>query len=86
MTYVTILMTIITLIGTVGNSFQKSWCFYIWIPTNCFWIFYNLYISEYAQAIIYSANLITSIIGLINWTRKEQERKKQEINSLYNKL
>lgn len=68
---ITLIVTIITLIGTVANSFQKRWCFYIWICTNLFWIGYNLYIFEYFQTVIYVANLITSIIGLIKWKSSE---------------
>lgn len=62
------IVTVITLIGTIGNSFQKKWCFYIWIPTNIFWIIYNIIIKQYAQSIVYLINLITSIIGLNKWT------------------
>lgn len=72
MTIITYLITAITLIGTVANSLQKRWCFYIWIPTNLFWVIYNLVIGQYAQAILYTVNTITSIIGLIQWTKKAQ--------------
>lgn len=66
MTYI---ITIITLIGTVANSLQKKWCFYIWIPTNLFWVVYNIIIKQYAQAGLFIANTITSIIGLIKWSK-----------------
>lgn len=70
MEIITYVITLITLIGTVGNSFQKTWCFYIWIPTNLFWVVYNIIIGQYAQAILYTVNTITSIIGLIKWSYK----------------
>ena len=69
MNVISYIITIITLVGTVGNSFQKRWCFYIWIPTNLFWVIYNIIIAQYQQSIIYAANLVTSIIGLIKWRR-----------------
>lgn len=67
MNIISYVITAITLVGTLGNSFQKRWCFYIWIPTNAFWVIYNIAIGQYQQAIIYGVNLITSIIGLIKW-------------------
>ncbi len=75
MEYVSYIVTVITIIGTIANSFQKWWCFIIWIATNTFWIIYNLAIKEYQQAIIYFVNDITSIIGIINWRRKDKEMK-----------
>lgn len=65
------IITAITLIGTIGNSFQKIWCFYIWIPTNLFWIIYNIIIKQYQQAILYTVNIITSIVGLISWRKNK---------------
>lgn len=64
---VTYIITALTIIGTVANSFQKRWCFVVWIITNVFWIIYNLSIQQQAQALLYVVNLITSIIGLIKW-------------------
>lgn len=64
---VTYIITALTIIGTVANSFQKRWCFVVWIITNAFWIIYNLSIQQQAQALLYVVNLITSIIGLIKW-------------------
>lgn len=69
MNIISYVITVITLIGTLGNSFQKIWCFYIWIPTNLFWVVYNVAIRQYQQAIIYTVNCITSIIGLIKWSK-----------------
>lgn len=74
MTIVSYVVTVITIIGTVANSFQKWWCFIIWIATNTFWIIYNITIKEYQQAFIYVVNDITSIMGLINWRKKEKEK------------
>lgn len=69
MTLLSYIITIITLIGTLANSFKKRWCFYIWIPTNLFWVIYNITIHEYQQSILYIVNTITSIIGLIKWSK-----------------
>lgn len=72
-TIISYLITAITLVGTVGNSFQKVWCFYIWIPTNLFWVIYNIVIGQYQQAILYTVNTITSVMGLYNWKKKDNK-------------
>lgn len=65
------IVTVLTLVGTVANAFQKSWCFYLWIITNLFWIAYNINIKQYQQAIIYIVNTIICIIGIINWHKNK---------------
>ena len=72
MEVISYVITAITLIGTVANSLQKKWCFYIWIPTNLFWVVYNLVIKQEAQSILYMVNTATSIVGLIKWSRKSE--------------
>lgn len=56
--------------GTIANSFQKKWCFYIWICTNLFWIIHNMAMEQYAQGLLYIFNFITCIIGLVKWKKK----------------
>lgn len=60
----------LSMVGTIANSFQKKWCFYIWGITNSFWIIYNVAHKQYAQALLYIFNLTTCIIGLIKWQKK----------------
>lgn len=61
------LITALSIIGTIANSFQKRWCFYIWGATNTFWIAYNILNWQYAQALLYIFNLVMSIVGIIKW-------------------
>lgn len=65
------IVTVLTLVGTVANAFQKSWCFYLWIVTNLFWIIYNITIQQYQQAIIYIVNTIICVIGIVNWHKNK---------------
>lgn len=65
------IVTVLTLVGTVANAFQKSWCFYLWIVTNLFWVVYNITIQQYQQAIIYSVNTIICVIGIVNWRKNK---------------
>lgn len=64
---ITYLMAVASMIGTVANSFQKKWCFYVWFCTNLFWIIYNLKIRQYAQMLLYIFNLATCVIGILKW-------------------
>lgn len=61
------IVTLASIIGTVANSFQKRWCFCIWICTNAFWCIYNIINKQYAQALLYLFNFIMAIIGLVRW-------------------
>ena len=67
------IITAASIVGTVANSFQKRWCFAIWACTNTFWIIYNITFKSYAQALLYTFNLIMAIIGLIKWKDKPKE-------------
>lgn len=76
------IITGISIIGTVANSFQKRWCFYVWSGTNTFWIIYNLLNAQYAQSILYLFNLIMAIIGLIKWKGKDNGSERARSNTI----
>jgi len=63
------IVTLASIIGTVANSFQKRWCFCIWLCTNAFWCIYNIINKQYAQALLYLFNFIMAIIGLVKWNK-----------------
>lgn len=63
------IVTALSIVGTIANSFQKRWCFIIWMCTNTFWCIYNIINKQYAQAILYLFNFIMAIIGLIKWKK-----------------
>lgn len=64
------IITALSLIGTVANSLQKRWCFYIWICTNAFWVVYNAIIGSYSQMILYLFNFAMAIIGVWKWKKE----------------
>lgn len=64
------IVTTASIIGTVANSFQKRWCFYVWVCTNTFWCIFNAMNGSYAQAALYAFNFIMAVVGLIQWKRK----------------
>lgn len=67
-------VTAISIIGTIANSFQKRWCFYVWIITNSFWVVFNTINKQHSQAILYLFNLAMAIVGLRKW-RKTKVKK-----------
>lgn len=63
------LMTALSIVGTIANSFQKRWCFWFWLITNAFWIGYNFINGCYAQMLLYIFNCGTCILGLFKWQK-----------------
>lgn len=70
MQYIAYFVTAASIVGTVANSFQKRWCFWVWICTNSFWCIYNVVNGSYAQALLYAFNFAMAILGLIKWRKK----------------
>lgn len=65
----TYVMMVIALVGSYLNAKQRREGFLLWMITNGFWIIHNLTVSEYAQSILYAANMVIAIMGFINWKR-----------------
>lgn len=75
MNFIPYIITAASIVGTVANSLQKRWCFYVWLCTNSFWCIYNVVNRSYAQALLYAFNFAMAILGLIKWRRNEIRRK-----------
>lgn len=71
MNYIAYFVTIASIIGTVANSFQKRWCFWVWGCTNTFWCIFNIMNGSYAQALLYTFNFIMAVVGLAKWKKRE---------------
>lgn len=67
------LITAASIVGTCANSFQKKWCFYVWMVTNTFWCVYNFIAGQHAQAILYVFNFVMCVVGLRKWKKGEKE-------------
>lgn len=70
------LVTFISIIGTVANSYKKSWCFYLWLFTNGFWCVYNVIYQSYAQSILYAVYFVLSIVGIVQWKKGANNEKR----------
>lgn len=77
MNYIAFLFTAASIVGTLANSFQKKWCFGVWICTNSFWCVYNTINGQYAQALLYVFNFITCVIGLWKWKNPNTKRNEE---------
>ena len=69
MQYIAYFVTAASIIGTVANSFQKRWCFWVWLCTNAFWCVFNLAYSSDAQVLVYAFNFAMAVLGLVRWKR-----------------
>ena len=69
MQYIAYFVTAASIIGTVANSFQKRWCFWVWLCTNAVWSVFNLAYSRYAQGPLYAFNFAMAVLGLVRWKR-----------------
>ncbi len=67
MRYLPYIITLLSVAGTVANSLQKRWCFWVWLCTNAFWVVFNVTSGSYAQALLYAFNFATAILGLCRW-------------------
>ena len=74
MNYIAYIVTALSIVGTVANSFQKRWCFIVWVFTNSFWCVFNIINGSYAQAILYAFNLAMAFIGLWKWRKNERQK------------
>lgn len=74
LTYIAYLITALSIIGTVANSFKKRWCFYIWLITNLFWVAFNLMNGVYPQALLYVFNTVMAIVGLVKWRDSKDDK------------
>lgn len=70
MIILTWIVTFVSIIGTIFNSFQKRVGFWLWLIANLFWVFYNIKEGIYAQAALFGFNSIMCIVGLIKWKEK----------------
>lgn len=65
----TILVTIVSLIGTIANIYKKRWCFIIWLFTNATWCIYDFYKGLYSQSLLFLVYTGLSIWGLKQWKK-----------------
>jgi len=75
----TIIITIVSIIATIANVYQKKWCFVVWFFTNAFWTVYDFMIGAYAQSVLFAVYTVLAIMGMYQWTKKTKDVK-QNLN------
>ncbi len=64
---ITALFVFIALVGSICNSMMRIKLSYVfWLVSNVYLLVHNFLIHEYSQGFLFSAYLITSIVGLRN--------------------
>ncbi|HBA73412.1 MAG TPA: hypothetical protein DCZ63_14850 [Geobacter sp.] len=71
MTAITWVLTILSIIGVILNTYQDRRCFYIWIVTNASWAVVDFSKGIHAQAAMFTLYLCLSIWGLYKWRHKK---------------
>jgi len=71
-------MTGFLIIGSILNSYQKKSCFYLWIPANIFFIWFNYYKGIYVQCFLFTIFTIIATIGLYAWNKEDKKKKKEK--------
>lgn len=62
-------ISIISLIGTVGNIYKRRWCFALWLGTNSAWAAYDVYKTAYPQAALMAWYFVLAAWGLWVWRK-----------------
>ncbi len=60
-------LTAIGIIGATLNAYQIGLCFTFWTIGNIGWIIVNLRRRQVQEALLFTAYLITSVIGFVTW-------------------
>ncbi|MHB8149963.1 MAG: hypothetical protein ACYDIB_07350 [Desulfobulbia bacterium] len=60
-------LTAIGIAGAMLNAFKIGFCFTLWTIGNVGWIVVNVRRRHVQEAMLFTAYLITSVIGLFMW-------------------
>lgn len=63
-------VTLAAICGALLNARQKVSGFYVWIVTNTCLVAYNVYQTQYAQAVLFLVYTGISVVGIISWRKQ----------------
>jgi nicotinamide riboside transporter PnuC len=69
-TTITIILTILALLGVVLNIKKNIWCFYIWLVTNASWAVIDFHKGIPAQGVLFSIYALLAVYGIYEWKKK----------------
>jgi nicotinamide riboside transporter PnuC len=61
----------LSIIGSILIAQKKISGFYVWIISNIFWVFINLYLGVIAQAFLFIFYIGLCIYSIIEWKKKQ---------------
>lgn len=67
---ITLIISIISLIGNVFNVYKNVWCFYIWSVSEILWLILDIKNSAYGRAFLDLTQLIFALWGIYQWKTK----------------
>lgn len=59
-----------TILGAILNSFKNRWGFIVWIIANVGWILFNIVTGTYSQIPVWIAMTVISIFGFARWSKE----------------
>ncbi len=69
-------ITVCSLTGAIFNARGNIWGFYIWIPANIAWVVYDFIVGQPAQATLFIAYTVISLVGVYTWRKNKIGEKK----------
>jgi len=65
----TLVITVLSLTGTVLNVRKNILCFYLWAVGNIAWLVFDLWSGIYSRAVLDAVQLAFAIWGIIEWRK-----------------
>lgn len=78
MDIITIIVTLVSLTGTILNSQRNKWSQLLWVFSNLYWVVYDFKVGAYEQGLLFLAYFFLAVRGLIVWNKKEKQERKVE--------
>jgi len=75
--WITVIITIASLVGVILNIKRNLLCFYIWTATNFAWFIIDLYREIYMQALLFFIYFLLAIYGVLEWKYRTKEVKNE---------
>lgn len=72
------LFSALSILGSILNIKKMNISFFIWTICNIFWIVWDVINGFTSRIIMDSFYLLTSIWGLISWTREDSKKQHQK--------
>lgn len=68
------LVTIVSIVGNIGNIHQRRWCFAVWGVTNILWVAYDIHKTAYPQAALMATYFALCVWGWFRWKKLHNDR------------